>query len=104
MIGPGVPLGATNPFQPMTEKPVSPSSAIAGRPGTSGDGFGDVTPMPRTLPPSICAAAVDASENIISTEPETTAFNAELASRKGTWTTSTPAIDLNSSPARCGGV
>ena len=60
--------------------------------------------MPRTVPPSICEAAVDAIENIISTEPLTTALSAAFASRNGTCTTSMPAMDLNSSPARCGGV
>src|SRR5262245_22005565 len=80
----GVPLGATSPFHPSTEKPASPASAIAGRPGTSGEADSEVTAMPRTLPPSICEAAVDAIENIISTAPLTTALSAELASRNGT--------------------
>ena len=40
----------------------------------------------------------------ICTLPPTTALSAELASRNGTWTMSMPAIALNNSPARCGGV
>jgi hypothetical protein len=44
----------------------------------------EVTAMPRTLPPSICEAAVEAIENIISTEPPTTALSAAFASRNGT--------------------
>ena len=38
MIAGDVPLGATNPFHPITENPASPDCAIAGRPGTSGRG------------------------------------------------------------------
>ena len=104
MIAGDVPLGATKPFHPITENPASPDCAIAGRPGTSGEAVSDVTPMPRTVPPLICATAVEAIENIISTEPPTTALSAAFASRNGTCTTSMPAMDLNSSPARCGGV
>src|SRR4026209_319995 len=104
MMAGDVPSGGAEPVHPITVNPASPDCAIAGRPGTSGDGDAEVTPMPRTVPPLICAAAVEAIENIIWTEPLTTALSAVFASRNGTCTISTPAMDLNSSPARCGGV
>src|SRR5262249_15041705 len=100
----GVPFGTTKPFQPMTSKSGRPDWAIAGMPGTNGDGLSEVTPIPRTVSPAICDCAVEAIENIICTAPLTTALTPEFASRYGTCTMSTPAMDLNNSPARCGGV
>src|SRR5262249_14811563 len=104
MIGCGVALGATKPFQPITSKPGSPAWATGGTPGTSGEACFDVTASPRTVPPLICDWAIEAITNDICVAPEITELSAEFASRNGTCTMSMPAMVLNSSPARCGGV
>ena len=75
-----------------------------GIPGASGVGSIVVTPRARKVPLVTCGMLVDEIENIICTAPPTTAFSAELASRNGTCTMSTPVITLNNSPARWGGV
>src|SRR5262245_23391996 len=77
----GVPFGTTKPFQPMTSKSGRPDWAIAGMPGTNGDGLSEVTPIPRTVSPAICDCAVEAIENIICTAALTTALRPEFASR-----------------------
>src|ERR1043166_9581099 len=104
ITGAGVALGATNPFQPITSKPGSPACATGEIPGTSAEGCFDVTASPRTVPPVICDCAIEAITNDICVAPEITALSAEFASRNGTCTMSMPAMVLNNSPARCGGV
>ena len=58
----------------------------------------------RTLPPFACSFIVVTASNIISTWPPMTPVRAAELSLYGTWTMSTPAIALKSSPAMWYGV
>src|SRR5688572_6987108 len=75
-ISRAVPVGAKRPHQFAYSKPGTPDSAIAGRPGISGVGFGLLTASPRTLPALICDITAGELAMIASTSPEASAMTA----------------------------
>ena len=52
------------------------ASASAGRSGVSSFRFGEVTPMPRSVPPCICGIATEKSAKARSITPEITSVTA----------------------------
>ena len=61
-----------------------------------------VTASARMAPERMCGRPVGRSPNHTCTCPPTRSVTAGAEPRYGTWARSTPAIALNSSPARCG--
>src|SRR5260370_1264493 len=67
----GVLAGASRPYQIVASKP-GIASASAGSPGVSSFRFGEVTPMPRSVPPCICGIATEKSPKVRSITPALT--------------------------------
>src|SRR5258706_1094028 len=100
----GIPAGARTPYQLMTSYPGSPDSAIVGRLGAANERLALVTASAFNLPVFTCGSAGGMLLNINDTLPPRRSVSAGTAPLYGMWTILTPAMVLNSSPARCCGV
>src|SRR5207244_85532 len=97
----GVPAGACNEFQEITSKPGTPLCSTVGTSGSAGEGCGPLQANGRNFPSSRPGLSGGRKSTTICTSLRNSAITASGDVRKVTDTTSTSAIDLNSSAVRC---
>ena len=100
-ISGGVPAGTKIPYHVEMSNPGTPTSAIVGKSGASDERFAVVTANAFSLPAFICAIELARLSNMNCTCPPSRSCIAGAPPLYGTWTMSTFASDLKSSPARC---
>src|SRR5215203_3325371 len=101
MISGGVLAGTKIAYQEDTSNPGTPNSASGAKSGAAGVRFAVVTPRPRSLSAWISGSTAPILLNMTSTRPGSRSLSAGPAPRYGTWSISTLASRLNSSPERC---
>src|SRR5262245_60063274 len=100
-ISVGVVLGAPRPNQTLASYP-GRNSPTVGTSGSTGERVAGVTANGRSLPVRMCSVNDSMPSNMTCARPPSRSVSAGAAPRYGTWSMSTPAIILNSSPAMCG--
>src|SRR5436309_6530214 len=100
-VGRGVFAGAARPFQDVTSYPGTPPSITVGTSASPGKRFAGVTAIARRLPERMCEMAGARISKTRSASPFFAAVTTSPVALYGTICTSTPALDLNSSAARC---
>ncbi|MNI42620.1 hypothetical protein D3C73_969200 [compost metagenome] len=97
----GVPAGANTPDHKLTSYVEKPgASEIDGTSGSTGKRWRLVTPSARTLPCFTCSMKLEDVSIIIEIRPARKSLMAPEVPLYGIWRISTPAVDLNISPAR----
>src|SRR5260221_10739123 len=101
MIAGGVPAGAIRPNHGTASKSAYPASIIVGRSGAAAERLTRVTAKARRRPSRTGASTFETLPNASVTRPASRSGSIAVVPRYATGRMSTPAMDLNSSAARC---